>query len=217
MAICFEGRKFMPPARLCLFRLAPVRHGMEIASMADSDEGTTAPRAMTPTRKAIAGIAVALAFFVALEFAPYGDFVFMILGALSLFIVAVRKTHLPLMLRVFITTCIFYWGFSACITGRTMQPGLTRFTAGMALSYFGFLGLWPGIALFKLWHRRIAIGLLCALLPVSFALAVALAGTEEYLFVRKYRDTGVGPTARWTVSMHWLAYDRETRRLGGSD
>src|SRR6266404_5438666 len=48
-----------------IFRLAPARRGIEIGSMTGFRKETTGSRAMTPTRQAIAGIAVALAFFVA--------------------------------------------------------------------------------------------------------------------------------------------------------
>ena len=51
----------------------------------------------------------------------------------------------------------------------------------------------------------------------GFAMALLVAGIEERVFVIKYRDTGVGPTPRWTVGTHWLAYDRDTGRLYGSD
>jgi len=110
-----------------------------------------------------------------------------------------------------------YWGYIACLVGRTMEPGLTGYTLEMALTVVVVSGCWPAIALFRLWRRPIAFCLLCAFFPVAFTLAMLVAGTEEYLFVRKYRDTGAGPTARWTVPHHWLAYDKEARRLDGSD
>jgi hypothetical protein len=48
-------------------------------------------------------------------------------------------------------------------------------------------------------------------------MAGVVASVEEQLFIYKYRDTGVGATARWTVSNHWLSYDRDAQRLNGSD
>jgi hypothetical protein len=112
---------------------------------------------------------------------------------------------------------MFYWAYITCLIGRTMQPGLTRYTIGMALTVFAIYGLWPSVALFRVWRPKIAVGILFTLLPVALALSAAVAGTEEYLFVRKYQDTGVGVTKRWTVSNHWLSYDKDARRLDGSD
>jgi len=62
-----EDRKFMPPARLYLFRLAPARRGMEIVSMAGFRKETTGSRAMTPTHQVVAGISVALCLFASIE------------------------------------------------------------------------------------------------------------------------------------------------------
>ena len=36
-------------------------------------------------------------------------------------------------------------------------------------------------------------------------------------FIQKHGETGIGPTARWTVSSHWLSYDAKTKKLSGSD
>jgi hypothetical protein len=172
---------------------------------------------MTISRQIFAGILVAMILFVALEFVPDGDLVIMIGGALLLLVVLIRGTKLPLMLRVFITACMFYWAYIACLIGRTMQPGLTGYTVGMALTFFVIYGWWPSLTLFRLWRPKIAVALLCSLLPVALALAAFVAGTEEYLFVRKYHDTGAGVTKRWTVSNHWLSYDKDAHRLDGSD
>jgi hypothetical protein len=172
---------------------------------------------MTTSRHIFAGVLAALALFVALEFLPDGDFVIMIGGAFLLLVALLRGARLPLMLRVFITGSLFYWAYIACLIGRTMQPGLTGYTIGRALTMFATFGWWPSLALFRLWRPKIAVALLCSLLPVAFAVAAVVAGAEEYLFVRKYYDTGVGVTKRWTVSNHWLSYDKDARRLDGSD
>jgi hypothetical protein len=172
---------------------------------------------MTTSRHIITGILSAVVLFVGLEFLEDADLAIMIGGALLLIVALIRGTRLPLMLRVFITACIFYWAYIACLIGRTMQPGLSGYTVGMALTVFAIYGCWPGLALFRLWRPKIAVGVLCALFPVALALAAVVAGTEEYLFVRKYHDTGVGPTKRWTVSNHWLSYDKDAHRLDGSD
>jgi hypothetical protein len=112
---------------------------------------------------------------------------------------------------------VLYWAYGMCLLGRTMEPGLTKTTIGMALIFFVMYGLWPGLVLLRLWPLRSGITCLIALFPIAFLIAALVGGTEEYLFVRKYRDTGVGPTPRWTVPHHWLAYDREKQRLDGSD
>lgn len=172
---------------------------------------------MTTARHVFAGIFLAVAVFVGLEFLEHGDLVIMIGCALLLGVALIRGTRLPLMLRVFTTAWIFYWAYIACLLGRTMQPGLTGYTVGMALTVFAIYGCWPGFALFRLWRPKIAVGILCALFPVALTLAAVVAGTEEYLFVRKDHDTGVGVTKRSTVSNHWLSYDRDAHRQDGSD
>jgi hypothetical protein len=165
----------------------------------------------------IAGIASALLYFLGLEFLPGGGFAFTVMGVILLLIALARGMQLPLMLRVFMTANVFYWGYVTCLFGRTMAPGLTGHTVGSALAIFAMVGIWPAIVLFRLWRRSPATWLTCALVPIAFCMAALVAGVEEYLFVRKYQDTGVGTTARWTVSQHWLSYDRQTKRLNGSD
>jgi hypothetical protein len=61
------------------------------------------------------------------------------------------------------------------------------------------------------------IALLVAVLPTSLALAFGVAGIEEAMFIQKHKETGIGPTARWTVSNHWLSYNAQTGKLDGSD
>ncbi len=172
---------------------------------------------MKAARDITVGILVSLAFFISLEFVPHDDLVLIITGIVLLIAALVRGQQLPLMLRVVSTAYVFYWGYSACLVGRTMDEGLSGYTTGMALLFFGLYGAWPVFTFFRLWRLRIAIALASAALPVGFFVAAAVAGAEEYYFVRKYQNTGVGPTPRWTVSNHWLAYDRDAHRLYGSD
>jgi hypothetical protein len=87
----------------------------------------------------------------------------------------------------------------------------------MALIYFGIYGFVPGLCLLRLWRLKLGAILLGSLLPIGFALALLVAGIEERVFIIKYRDTGIGPTPRWTVGTHWLAYDHAAGRLYGSD
>lgn len=172
---------------------------------------------MKTSHQIFLGVLFGAVLFIALEFVPDGDLVVMISGALLLLLALIRGTHLPVLVRAFVTSYIFYWACIMCLIGRTMEPGLTGYTVKMSLVVFAVLGWWPGIALFRLWRPKIAAFLLCALLPVGFILAATIAGTEEYLFVRKYQDIGVGATSRWTVSNHWLSYDKNTQTLNGSD
>jgi hypothetical protein len=137
--------------------------------------------------------------------------------ALVTIIGLVFGTRLPIFVRTLFTVLIFYFGGTIALVGRTMEPGLTPYTAGMALEFFALFALWPALSLFRIWSGRLRIALVLLVLPISLALAFSAAAAEEYIFVQKYRVSGVGPTPRWTVSNHWLAYYPETGKLDGSD
>jgi hypothetical protein len=139
------------------------------------------------------------------------------LTALIVLWAAVRGQKAPAPFRSFVTALIFYWAFQTCLLGRTTGPGLSAASFGNATFTFFLLGLWPGFALLRLWPLPRGAILFLILFPVGFLLATSVAGIEEYAFVRKYQNTGAGPTNRWTVSNHWLAYDKDTHQLGGSD
>ena len=173
---------------------------------------------MKNTWQIILAIILAIAFFAGFGFLPNGSLIYLLLFAAALIIsLAAGTRHLSLSARVFITTQIFCWNFMLCLLGRTVEPDITRGNTIMALFYFGIYGIVPGLCLLRLWRWKFGAILLGSLLPVGFALALVLAGIEERVFVIKYRDTGVGPTPRWTVGTHWLAYDHDTGRLYGSD
>ncbi len=148
---------------------------------------------------------------------PIPSVFFLSINALIVFSAAVKGQKTSAAFRSFVTALIFYWAFQTCVLGRTTGPGLTATTASNALGTFFLLGLWPSVALLRFWSNRSAVVLLLALFPVAFLMAASVAGAEEYLFVRKYQNTGVGPTNRWIVSMHWLSYDKDAHRLYGSD
>jgi hypothetical protein len=172
------------------------------------------------TLQIIAGVATGVGFAVLSEVfvtSHEGAIITLLLAAGLLLVCLVKGRKLPVFLRSCASVLILYWGYSACLGGRTMEVGLTRTTIGMAMTCFVIYGVWPGIAFMRLWPARAGILLLCLFLPASFAIAHAVASAEEYLFVQKYKETGVGPTARWTISQHWLAYDKEHKRLDGSD
>jgi hypothetical protein len=124
---------------------------------------------------------------------------------------------LPLFVRCFFTVLIFYFASTICLVGRTMEPGLTAYTIGMALTCFGMLALWPAISLLRLWQGRLRLLFALLVFPAGLFFACIVAGAEEQIFIRIHQDGGVGPTARWTVSNHWLSYDAETKSLDGSD
>ena len=173
---------------------------------------------MSTTTHITIGLAATVAFAAAVEFVPVvGGLVCMGGAGLLLIVALVRGQRLPVSLRVFATGVFFYYGYSMCLLGRTMAPGFTRYTVSMALTYFAIFALLPGLSLIRLWRPRLAFSLVTLLLPVSLGAAALVAEFEEQSFVRTHRGTGVGPTARWTVSHHWLSYDREAQRLDGSD
>jgi hypothetical protein len=173
---------------------------------------------MKNTWRIILVIILAIAFFAGFGFLPNGEPIYLVLlGAALIISLAAGARYLSLSARTFITTQIFCWNFMLCLLGRTVEPGITRGNTSMVLLYFGIYGFVPGLCLMRLWRWKFGAILLGSLLPIGFALALLVAGIEERVFVIKYRDTGVGPTPRWTVGTHWLAYDRDTRRLCGSD
>jgi hypothetical protein len=125
--------------------------------------------------------------------------------------------RMPLWLRVACTIATFYFGASLALVGRTTAPGLSWETGSQAAGFaVAFAGL-AAASLLAMWPRRIGTALLAAWLPVCLAVAFGLAAMEEAAFVRAHRAAGCGPTARRTVSMHWLAYDAAKGELYGSD
>jgi hypothetical protein len=163
-------------------------------------------------------VALSIGCFVGFGFLPNGELIYLVFFGVALIIsLAAGTRHLSLSARIFITTQIFCWSFMLCLLGRTVEPGITRGNTSMVFLYFGIYGIVPGLCLLRLWRWKLGAILLGSLLPVGFALALVVAGTEERVFVIKYRETGVGPTPRWTVGTHWLAYDRDSGRLYGSD
>lgn len=164
------------------------------------------------------GFAAIAAFVAATELLPMvGGLVCMLL-AVAFMIAGLALGHkLPLALRIFATGLFFYYGYSMCLIGRTMGPGISAYTFGAAIGMFFLFGLLPALSLVRVWRPALGISLIALLFPTSLGVALLVAGIEEHLFVRKHRETGVGPTARWTVSNHWLSYDRETQKLNGSD
>ena len=173
---------------------------------------------MQDLRRIIPVIFLSIGCFVGFGFLPDGELIYLVLlGATLIITLATGTRHLSMPARIFITTQIFCWNFMLCLLGRTVEPGITRGNTSMALLYFGIYGFVPGLCLLRLWRWKLGAIFLGSLLPVGFALALVVAGIEERVFIIKYRDTGVGPTPRWTVGIHWLAYDRDTGRLYGSD
>jgi hypothetical protein len=154
----------------------------------------------------------------AIELLPsvLGGMVRMALAGTLMILGLVFGQKLPLTIRVFATSLFFYYGYSMCLLGRTMEPGINAHTFGAALG-MSIFGLLPALSLVRVWRPALGISLIAILLPLSLGAAFIAAGIEEHLFVRKYRETGVGPTARWTVAHHWLSYNRERQKLYGSD
>ena len=175
---------------------------------------------MTAPRQLLAGTLAGLSLALADEMLARGQTA----SLLSLAILAVlllggliAGERSPAWIRALLSVLILYWAYGACLTGRTMEPHLSGTTFGMSLLCFASLGVWPGLVFLRLWPFRSGVILLIALFPAAFSIAALVAETEEHLFVQKHRITGIGPTARWTVPHHWLAYDRQAQRLNGSD
>jgi hypothetical protein len=175
---------------------------------------------MAPVYKVTAGvflgIVIALTDYFFIE-GPRATLMFWCFGILLLTAGLICGQRLPLILRSLTSIIIIYWAFGTCLVGRTTEPGISRATFIFALQVFILYGLLPGVVLLRLWPLRLGATFLVALFPVGFLLAATVAGAEEYLFVQKYHESGTGPTPRWTVSNHWLAYDKEKKRLYGSD
>jgi len=130
-------------------------------------------------------------------------------------LVAGRRLGFPL--RLFITGIILEFGYQTCLVGRTMAAGLTSATFTAAFFFFATFAILPCLSLLRLWPSRSGLTLVLGALPLSMTLALSVAFAEELWFVHRYHVTGIGPTARWTVSNHWLRYDAYTQELYGSD
>lgn len=129
---------------------------------------------------------------------------------------AVGGMRLPLFLRVFATGATAYLAYGMCLVARTMEPHFTWRTLAMAILAFSWCALLPTLALLRAWRGRTRAIVVGMMFPTALALASLVAAYEEHEFVRRHPQ-GIGPTARWTVSDHWLAYDAERRVLSGSD
>lgn len=171
---------------------------------------------MKPRIQIALGLAATAILVVLDEMLSYsGTALLAVVAILSIFSV-IRRERLPMFVRVFSTGATFYLGYLTCLIGRTMEPGFTGYGVWMSLLGFGIYASLPMLALLCIWRGRFRLAIVAGMFPVCLALASAVAAYEEHLFVQQHRN-GVGPTARWTVLNHWLAYDAETQRLSGSD
>jgi hypothetical protein len=174
-----------------------------------------------PERKAVLWLLLAVAalagYIVLIDWIPKGGLVDLIIVVAASIAGAVSGRSLPLFVRFLITGLLFDFAYGMCLTGRTMEPGLSRYTVGMAFFCFFIYALGLLLSLLRVWSIRAGLTLLSLAFPVSFAIAALVAGFEERQFMELHRATGIGPTARWTVSNHWLSYDLEKQQLYGSD
>jgi hypothetical protein len=171
---------------------------------------------MSTKTQGVLGVGATVALGVVDEWLPDGGTTLLVVVAALALASAVKGQRLPLVFRVFSTGATFYLGYVTCLVGRTMEPGFTAYTIRMALFVFGLYATLPAVALLRIWPGRVRVVLIASVFPVSLAAAALVASFEEYQFIQRHQR-GVGPTARWTVSHHWLAYDAETQRLYGSD
>ncbi len=112
---------------------------------------------------------------------------------------------------------IFIYGADMLLLGRTMEPRLSVYTFKMAWFMWALFAAIPTLSLLRTWQLKKGWMLLLIFPLVGFALACSVAQIEEQMFVKKHRASGIGPKPRWTASHHWLAYDKNTDRLYGSD
>ena len=171
---------------------------------------------MSTKAQAALGIGATVALAVLDEVLPDGGILLLVVVAALALASGIGGPRLPLFLRVFATAATFYLGYVMCLVGRTMEPRFTGYTLQMALVCFGIFALLPTLTLLRLWRGRLRVAVVTSVFPVSLAVAAAVAAYEEQQFVQQHRD-GIGPTARWTVSNHWLSYDAQTQILSGSD
>ena len=82
--------------------------------------------------------------------------------------------------------------------------------------HFAVFAALPTLGLVRAWQGRPRVLVSTLMLPVALVGACGVAAVEESRFIAQHHS-GVGPTARWTVPQHWLAYDASTSRLYGSD
>jgi hypothetical protein len=147
---------------------------------------------------------------------PAGGSLWMLLTAILVLAVVVGGRRLPLIFRVVATGFTFDLAYQMCLIGRTMEPFLSAYTIGMALTHFGIFAALPTLGLVRAWEGRPRWLVVSLLLPVAFICACSVAAFEESRFIAQHRS-GVGPTGRWTVPHHWLSSDASTGRLSGSD
>jgi hypothetical protein len=165
----------------------------------------------------LGGVAAASVFFSLTEVIPGGGVLLVTTVVLISVIGVAYGPRLDKAVRVSSTVLFVYFAALMFLIGRTMGAGLNTYTSGMSLKLFALFGIWPGFSLLRIWGPRNGAKLLTFLVPVCFICAAVVAGTEEHLFVLRYKATGTGPKPRWTVSNHWLAYDKATQSLQGSD
>jgi hypothetical protein len=171
---------------------------------------------MNTRSQLILGIILVATAAAATEFLPAGGFIWMLLTTILVLVMVVFGSRLPFIFRVIATGFTFYLAYQMCLLGRTMEPFLSAYTLRMALLHFGIFAALPTIALIRGWQGG-SRALVCSLiLPVAFVCACSVAAFEESRFISQH-GSGIGPTPRWTVSNHWLAYDPATDRLYGSD
>jgi hypothetical protein len=169
----------------------------------------------TKTQTAL-GISAMVVLAVLDEQVSDGGITLLVIVAVLAVASAIGGQRLPLFVRVFATGVVFYFGYVMCLVGRTMEPRFTVYTVQMALIAFGLYAALPTLALLRIWRGRVRVAVVASVLPISLAVASGVAAYEEHRFIQEHRH-GIGPTARWTVSNHWLAYDAKTQQLSGSD
>lgn len=202
---------------------SPLNAGRQIVSSTVPVGGGRSPRSILPSpvmstfRNLVFPIAALFMFGAVALLAPVGSFVCMLAVAALMVPGLAFGQRLQMPLRVFITGLVFVFAFALCLSGRVMGAGLTHHTLTMAISAFGIFAALPLLSFLRMWPLRLALLLITAALPICLGLALLAAEVEERSFISRYRESGVGPTPRWTDPNSWLSYDAQTRQLTGTD
>jgi hypothetical protein len=92
--------------------------------------------------------AVFVAYCAFVQLVPDGGLTVFTVGFMSAFVALLVGQRLAFATRLLITTAILHFGYGMCLAGRTMAPGLTRYTVRMAVGLFAGLTLLPLLTLF---------------------------------------------------------------------
>jgi len=170
------------------------------------------------SREAFSGAAAAAAVFVAdqyltlnqLDLTPY-FFKFVLL--VTFITATVFGPRMPLSLKTWSTGIFLIWGLYGSIGGRTVNVHITAETITWSIFTFAFMSLPLLLPLYRLWGRSLKSTIATAFPIVTLLLGILIGTIEEKIFIL-HHENGVGPTPRWLVNSHWIAYEKGKLRGG---